>query len=139
MKPNVIHYTIQPGQSLHSTYLATIVGPEKDAGLEEHPGSFSAIGQKLDVTLFHGRTDPRQNMDEWGFTGPTFECLSVAHDPDVILLQGACPVSLTLAERMGLAVHEDTITVPYTDDMVTVPRYRDDKPAYFGDFTIACN
>jgi hypothetical protein len=27
---------------------------------------------KLYLRLYHGRTDPEQQMEDWGFTGPTF-------------------------------------------------------------------
>ena len=30
------------------------------------------IPGKLYLRLFHGRTDPDQEMEEWGFAGPTF-------------------------------------------------------------------
>jgi len=31
---------------------------------------------KMYVRLYHGRTDPEQDMDDWGFQGPTFGPLS---------------------------------------------------------------
>src|SRR5439155_3697065 len=31
---------------------------------------------KMYLRLYHGRTDPGQQMDDWGFTGPTFGPLS---------------------------------------------------------------
>jgi hypothetical protein len=31
---------------------------------------------KMYLRLYHGRTDPAQEMDEWGFVGPTFGPLS---------------------------------------------------------------
>jgi hypothetical protein len=31
---------------------------------------------KLYLRLYHGRNDPNQEMDEWGFEGPTFGPLS---------------------------------------------------------------
>ena len=31
---------------------------------------------KMYLRLYHGRTDPAQEMDEWGFDGPTFGPLS---------------------------------------------------------------
>jgi len=135
MKEPVKHYPLQPGQTLHSTYRSTLI-VDADQGPIDHPGSFSARGDKLQVHLFHGRSDPDEQMFDWGFVGPSFDCLSVAHDPDLMLLQGACATSLELAKRTGLAVHDDTITIPYTDDLVTVPLFRDQQPAYFGDFSI---
>lgn len=31
---------------------------------------------KMFLRLYHGRTEPAQEMDEWGFVGPTFGPLS---------------------------------------------------------------
>lgn len=31
---------------------------------------------KLYLRLYHGRSDPNQEMDDWGFNGPTFGPLS---------------------------------------------------------------
>ena len=31
---------------------------------------------KMYLRLYHGRTDPGQEMDDWGFVGPTFGPLS---------------------------------------------------------------
>jgi len=137
MKPPVIHYTIKPGQVLVSTYCSTLDDRSKESGLIDHPGSFSARGEtSLKIGLYHGRDTAEEEMDDFGYLGPTFDYLSIAHDPDVVLLQGACAVSLELAKRMGLSIHQDTITLPYTDDLVTVPMFRDGQPAYFGDFSI---
>lgn len=137
MKPPVIHYTIQPGQMLTSTYCATLIDHRDESGPITHPGSFSARGANLKVHLYHGRTNVDESMDDWGFDGPAFSCLSVAHDPDLVLLQGACAASIELAKRAGLAVHDDTITIPYTTDLLTVPLFRDGQPAFFGDFSIS--
>lgn len=137
MKPPVIHYTIKPGQVLCSTYCSTLIMPNGgDEGPIKHPGSFSARGDKLKVRLYHGRDTINESMDDWGFDGPTFDCQSVAHDPDLVLLQGACATSVELAKRAGLAVHDDTISIPYTEDLLTVPVFRDGAPAFFGDFSI---
>ena len=38
-------------------------------------GTLLAPG-KMYLRLYHGRTDPAQEMDEWGFVGPTFGPLS---------------------------------------------------------------
>lgn len=34
---------------------------------------------KLYLHLFHGRTDPNQDMEDWGFAGPTFGPLNSVH------------------------------------------------------------
>lgn len=137
MKTPVIHYTIQPGQMLTSTYCSTLIDHHDESGPIDHPGSFSARGTQLKIALYHGRDSDTEDMDDWGYQGPTFDCLSVAHDPDLVLLQSACAVSLELAKRMGLATNQDTITIHYGNDgVLAVPSFRDGKPAYFGDFSI---
>jgi hypothetical protein len=40
------------------------------------PKGTSLISGKMYLRLYHGRTDPAQEMDEWGFDGPTFGPLS---------------------------------------------------------------
>ena len=137
MKPPVIHYTIDPGQMLTSTYCSTLIDHRDESGPIDHPGSFSARGTNLKVALYHGRDTDTEPMDDWGYGGPTFDCQSVAHDPDLMLLQDACATSLELAKRMGLLTNQDTITIPYAaDGVLAIPVFRDGKPAYFGDFSI---
>lgn len=137
MKPPVIHYTIEPGQMLTSTYCSTLIDHNDDLGPIDHPKSFSARGAQLKVSLYHGRDSVDEDMDDWGYAGPVFDCLSVAHDPDLMLLQSACAISLELAKRMGLETNQDTITITYaTGSVLAVPNYRDGKPAYFGDFSV---
>lgn len=118
--------------SVQSTYLSTLF--VDDEGPLDHPGSYT-VSSSVPVTfhLYHGRFDPTKDMDDWGFDGPAFSCLSVAHDPDRILLQDADAQSLELAKRLGLRVDRDTITLMYHDDLVVVPHFRDAGPAYFGD------
>jgi len=36
------------------------------------PKGTSLMPGKMYLRLYHGRTDPEQEMDDWGFTGPTF-------------------------------------------------------------------
>src|ERR1700722_6090674 len=40
------------------------------------PAGTPLIPGKMYLRLYHGRTDPRQEMDDWGFDGPTFGPLS---------------------------------------------------------------
>jgi hypothetical protein len=40
------------------------------------PSGSPLLAGKLYLQLYHGRTDPEQQMDDWGFTGPTFGPLS---------------------------------------------------------------
>lgn len=128
------------------TYCSTARLEPSDAHADAHwldsePGfSFDLVIQapqaRIKAALYHGRYDPNQEMDDWGFPGPTFECGNVAHTPELMLLQECDATSLELARRIGLAVQHDTITLPYHDDMLVVPRFKDEQPAYFGDFSL---
>jgi hypothetical protein len=40
------------------------------------PKGMSLVPGKMYLRLYHGRTDPGQEMDEWGFVGPTIGPLS---------------------------------------------------------------
>jgi hypothetical protein len=40
------------------------------------PRGTPLVPGKMYLRLYHGRTDPRQEMDDWGFVGPTFGPLS---------------------------------------------------------------
>lgn len=40
------------------------------------PNGTPLIPGKMYLRLYHGRVDPTQQMDDWGFTGPTFGPLS---------------------------------------------------------------
>jgi hypothetical protein len=40
------------------------------------PKGTTLVPGKMYLRLYHGRTDPAQEMDEWGFDGPTFGPLS---------------------------------------------------------------
>lgn len=91
---------------------------------------------RIKAELFHGRFDPEQDMDDWGFPGPVFDCGNVAHTPSIMLLQECDATSLELARRIGLDVQHDTITLRYHNDMLLVPRFKDEQPAYFGDFSL---
>lgn len=48
-----------------------------------------------------------------------------------------CIDTLVLAKRLGLEPHQDTIAIAYgRDGVLAVPRFKDDRPAFFGDFSI---
>jgi len=40
------------------------------------PKGTPLVPGKMYLRLYHGRTDPTQEMDDWGFVGPTFGPLS---------------------------------------------------------------
>lgn len=131
------HFVIgDNAEFIRSMYLSWIVTTE-ETGPIDHPGSYSARGNgPLTFHLYHGRFDPDQTMEEWGFDGPHFDCLAVVHDRDRVLLQGCTAESLSLAEQVGLATAQDTIILDYHNDMILVPAFSEGEPAYFGDHFI---
>lgn len=136
---NVQHYHLPPKRALVSTYLSVLRQYDQVMQAEvnenwDHPGAYTASSDTaLTVELYHGRFDPKADMPDWGFDGPIFNCLTLAHDTDRMLLQGCDSQSLELARRTGLSVNGDTITLEYAGDVVKVPNFRDGQPAYFGD------
>ncbi len=40
------------------------------------PGDTPLVPGKMYLRLYHGRSDPAQQMEDWGFDGPTFGPLS---------------------------------------------------------------
>lgn len=134
---------LPPKSGCYSTYKSSLHIDYEDRegmGPGDHPGTCyirpADSTQRLAIHLYHGRFDPAQDMEDWGFEGPAFTCIAVAHDPDRVLFDGCDPQSLALAQRLGLATHGDTIAVDYHDDMLLVPQFRDTQPAYFGDLSI---
>ncbi len=139
----VQHIQRSPGEAAISTYCSTlrrVDGKGRELNKDwTHPGSFTISSPTTPVVvhLYHGRLNPDADMDDWGFDGPEFNCLTIAHDPDRTLLQGCDAHSLQLASRMGLSVTGDTIAIEYLDDLLVVPAFRDcSTPAYFGDHSM---
>lgn len=73
---------------------------------------------KLYMRLYHGRNDPNENLDAWGFHGPVFGPLS-----DVVLTY------LNTIRIYGLDSY-DELWIQTHDDMVVW------EGKYFGDFEI---
>ena len=48
-----------------------MMASSSDSKLIVPPGTVLVPG-KMYLRLFHGRTDPDQEMDDWGFAGPVF-------------------------------------------------------------------
>jgi hypothetical protein len=61
---------------------------------------------KMYMRLYHGRNDPEQEMDDWGFVGPTFGPLSsyIHTYCSTFRIYGACDTSEVWLER-----HDDMI------------------------------
>lgn len=77
-------------------------------------------GQKMIyIRLFHGRTDPSQDMDDWGTDGPVFGPYKFAHTTYV------CHVKLGRLDGNcdELNIHEDMLYY---------------NGCYYGDWTVFC-
>ena len=138
----VQHFHLTPENNMvTSTYLSTMgyAAPGESFDIHtQHPGSYSVCANgPLQFDLYHGRFDADEDMEDWGFEGPTFNCLSVAHDPDRVLIQGCDCHALTLAQRLGIQTEGDTQILHYHTDLLTVPNFRDGRPAYFGDHSVS--
>lgn len=139
-----VHVELPPKVACFSTYKSTLhlefEDPALSSGILDHPQRCRITptepAQRLTVELYHGRLNPDQVMDDWGFTGPQFSCAAVTHEPERIELAGSDPHSLTLARRLGLETRDDAILVAYHDDMLLVPQFRGGQAAYFGDLSI---
>lgn len=134
---------LPPKSACFSTYKSSLhidYEGREGSGPGDHPGTCYIrpvdTTQRLSIELYHGRMDPDEDMKDWGFTGPSFTCIAVAHDPDRVLFDGCDPQSIALAQRLGLEVQGDTIVVDYHDDLLLVPQFRDGQAAYFGDLSI---
>ena len=80
------------------------------------PGSPLTVG-KLYLHLYHGRKDPAEQMDDWGFEGPTFGPLT-------------CVVQTYLTTIRLHDEHDHDLWLDTHNDMVSW------DGAYYGDFSI---
>ena len=81
------------------------------------PPGAPLLAGKLYLQLYHGRTDPAQQMDDWGFVGPTFGPL-------------ACVVQTYFSTLRVHGVDHDELWLEQHDDMVVW------DGAYYGDISI---
>ncbi len=71
------------------------------------------------IKLFHGRDDPEQDMDDWGYNGPTlgpFEAVCFTYCTDV-----RCIINEMTGEDLRLSFHTDMLV---------------HEGKYYGDFEI---
>lgn len=87
------------------------------------------IPGKLYVHLYHGRNNPEEQMDDWGFDGPKIGPLIFCH--------GTYAAHLKLEFEQGYEHHAKLFRldpafpeIPYKEDML----FHDGK--YYGDFTV---
>ena len=81
------------------------------------PAGRSLIAGKLYLQLYHGRKDPAEQMDDWGFTGPTFGPL-------------ACVVQTYVSTVRLVGDTNDELWLEHYDDMIVW------EASYYGDMSI---
>jgi hypothetical protein len=74
---------------------------------------------KLYVELFHGRTKPREHMDEWGYDGPIIEGVNAG---------------MTYGQFKIFDEDGDTVHLPMSKDLIHLKL--DGKHEYYGDLAI---
>lgn len=96
--------------------------------------------QANDLIFLHGRTDPAQDMDDWGFDGPVLEGVAWVH-----WTYGNMNVAFVSPEAAQQAadatgwkwMDENILEMTFDDDLVVIrPNSGRDPAQYFGDFEI---
>ena len=73
------------------------------------------------MTLYHGRTDPEQDMDDWGSVGPTLDdIVRVTSTYQATLRITFKDAEAALAARLitGWELDDDTLWVEVYNDMI---------------------
>lgn len=94
----------------------------------------------LDLVLLHGRRDPNEDMDDWGFSGPTLQGVVWTH-----WTYGSMNVAFATPELAKEAekqtgwnwVDDNVLEMGLLDDLVvTCGNSGHDDPEYYGDFEL---
>lgn len=93
------------------------------------------------LLLIHGRHDPDQDMDDWGFNGPNIEGVEALHvtygQTFVLHFQDAQSASKAQALTGWRMWDENALEMSFHDDMLKTVSYINDGPiAYYGDYEI---
>jgi hypothetical protein len=59
------------------------------------------------VHLLHGRDDPDQDMEDWGFTGPILGPFEAVHFTYLRFIR--CIIDANMGKELDLATHDDLI------------------------------
>jgi hypothetical protein len=92
----------------------------------------------MKMILLHGRTDPGQTMDDWGFTGPVLNNVAYAHwtygDLTVgFLTDGDAALA---RQQTGWELFDDKVlSVSQSDDLIRISTATGEQH-YFGDFEL---
>ena len=99
--------TMGAGHSVTLTYLTHVWVCAHDA---EHAltrdGSMLIDGERLYVHLYHGRDAVDEDMDDWGFHGPTLQCDVVTIEEGQVVLHLHDRVVATLKVTGDLVEHD---------------------------------
>lgn len=90
----------------------------------------------FNLSLWHGRHDPDQDMEDWGFDGPVIEGIVAIHTTylsEIRItfkdLQHTRRAFIQTMWEEGL--NNDELLISITDDMIYVPR----RAAWYGDWS----
>lgn len=92
------------------------------------------------MRLFHGRTDPLQEMKDWGFEGPKFEFawMSVTYGMSTVRVGFATNEDFDAAKRMTGWEEWDELTLRMEmhENLVVTHDGPNGAKRYFGDFDV---
>ncbi|BCJ91822.1 hypothetical protein IZ6_25570 [Terrihabitans soli] len=95
----------------------------------------------MNLTLYHGRRNPSDDLHDWGFQGPVLQNVKSVHYTYIthILVTFTDPLTAEIYRaKFGLeAWDSNVLKLPVHEDLVFLPRFEDGNPAYFGDFFLA--
>jgi hypothetical protein len=89
----------------------------------------------MKMYIWHGRRDPKESLDDWGFEGPTFEFDFLHYTYGGFSLEFKSVEDKQAVEALtGWAENDPrSLYLALTDDMVFIPNW-EGAPAWFGDF-----
>lgn len=93
------------------------------------------------LLLIHGRFDPEEQLDDWGFSGPDLddvEALHVTYQQTFVLhFKNSASASKAHALTGWPYFDQDALELTFHDDMLKVVPIASDGPiAYYGDYEL---
>lgn len=99
----------------------------------------------MNLTLWHGREKPDEQMGSWGSEGPVLEDVLALRwtygNINVIFKSDAARQKARSQTYWVDGVHENSLTMPFHEDMVVAYEYtgftsENLKPKYYGDWAL---
>jgi len=92
----------------------------------------------LRLTTMHGRLNPEQDMEDWGFNGPIIECIIASHSTygHMNLFFASIEAAQKAHELTGWEWFDDNaLEMRFEGDMLLL-RPKDAPPAWYGDWEL---